>query len=318
MLVVPRVWKGYSLALAGAVGFSGKAIVAKLLYRHGIDATAAVALRMLLAWPFFIAMTWWGGRGKPALTRAEHGRILVLGFSGYYLASVLDFSGLQYISASLERLILYVYPTVVLVIVSLRSRRPVSRPQALALAVSYAGVLFAFGDEAAASVQRGAGHIVWGSMLVLCSAISYGIYLVLSAETVGRFGSVRLTGLASGVACVLCVGQFCLLRPWHAWAEFSPAVWELSIINATVCTVLPMWMVMRAMELIGASHSAQVSMIGPLATVLLAVWLLQEPLTGPLLIGTVLVLLGIGMLSRHKVPAPAPEAPPKTKAALQP
>jgi len=218
----------------------------------------------------------------------------------------------------LERLILYVYPTVVLVIVSLRSRRPVSRPQALALAVSYAGVLFAFGDEAAASVQRGAGHIVWGSMLVLCSAISYGIYLVLSAETVGRFGSVRLTGLASGVACVLCVGQFCLLRPWHAWAEFSPAVWELSIVNATVCTVLPMWMVMRAMELIGASHSAQVSMIGPLATVLLAVWLLQEPLTGPLLIGTVLVLLGIGMLSRHKVPAPAPEVPPKPKAALQP
>jgi drug/metabolite transporter (DMT)-like permease len=304
----PRVWQGYALALTGAIGFSGKAVVAKLLYRHGIDATAAVALRMLLAWPFFIAMTWWGGRGKPALARAEYGRILVLGFSGYYLASVLDFSGLQYISASLERLILFVYPTIVLLIVSLRARRPVSRWQALALAVSYAGVLLAFGDEAAASLLQGSGHIVWGSVLVLGSAVSYAIYLVLSAETVGRFGSVRLTGLASGVACVLCVGQFCLLRPWQAWAEFSPSVWELSMINATACTVAPMWMVMRAMELIGAPHSAQVGMVGPLSTVLLAFWLLQEPLTLPLLIGTVLVLLGIGLLSRRKPVVPPPVA----------
>ena len=246
-----------------------------------------------------------GGRGKPALTRGDHRRVLVLGISGYYLASVLDFSGLQFISASLERLILYVYPTIVLLIVALRARRPVSRGQALALAVSYAGVLFAFGNEAAASLQQGSGHIVWGSALVLASAVSYAIYLVLSAETVGRFGAVRLTGLASGVACLLCVGQFCLLRPWSAWAEFGPAVWQLSMINATACTVAPMWMVMRAMELIGASHAAQVGMVGPLFTVLLAIWLLQEPFTLPLLMGTVLVLLGIGLLTRRKAP-PAP------------
>lgn len=308
MHTAPRAWPGYGLALAGAVGFSGKAIVAKLLYRHGIDATAAVALRMLLAWPFFIAMAWWGGRGKPAPRRAEYGRLLVLGISGYYLASVLDFSGLQYISASLERLILFVYPTIVLLIVSLRARRRVSRQQALALAVSYAGVLFAFGDEAAASLRSGSGHIVWGSLLVLGSAISYAIYLVLSAETVGRFGSVRLVGLASGVACALCVGQFCLLRPWQAWADFSPVVWQLSMVNATVCTVAPMWMVMRAMELIGAPHASQVGMVGPVSTVLLAVWLLQEPFTLPLVVGTVLVLLGIGLLTRRKAPAPKPVA----------
>jgi len=308
MPAAPRALQGFALALAGAVGFSGKAIVAKLLYRHGIDATAAVALRMLLAWPFFIAMAWWGGRGKPSLTRGEHGRVLVLGISGYYLASVLDFSGLQYISASLERLILFVYPTIVLLIVALRARQPVSRRQALALAVSYAGVLFAFGDEAAASVRQGSGHIVWGSVLVLGSAVSYAVYLVLSAETVGRFGAVRLTGLASGVACALCVGQFCLLRPWHAWAEFSPAVWQLSLINATFCTVAPMWMVMRAMELIGAPLAAQVGMVGPISTVLLAIWLLQEPFTLPLLVGTVLVLLGIGLLSRRKPLAPPPVA----------
>ena len=129
---------------------------------------------------------------------------------------------------------------------------------------------------------------------------------VLGAETVGRFGAIRLTGLASGVACALCVGQFCLLRPWHSWVEFSPAVWELSIVNATACTVAPMWMMMRAMELIGAPHAAQVGMVGPLSTVLLAIWLLQEPFTIALLVGTVLVLLGIGLLTLRKaVPPPA-------------
>jgi drug/metabolite transporter (DMT)-like permease len=298
-----RPWPGYALALVGAIAFSGKAIVAKLLYRHGIDALAAVALRMLLAWPFFLLMSWWGGRGKPPLAAADLGRIVVLGITGYYLASFLDFSGLQYISASLERLILFVYPTIVVLIVAVRARTRVSARQALALAVSYAGVLFAFGYEAGATVQQPSARILWGAFLVLGSAVSYAIYLVLSAETVGRFGAIRLTGLASCVACALCVGQFLVLRPLDAWAQFSPAVWELSLVNATVCTVLPMWMVMRAMELIGAPHAAQVGMVGPLSTVLLAVWLLQEPFTLAQLLGTILVLLGIGLLTRRKAGA---------------
>ncbi len=295
-----QTWSGYTLALVGAISFSGKAIVAKLLYRHGIDALAAVALRMLLAWPFFIAMAWWGGRGKAPLNGADRWRVLVLGFTGYYLASVLDFSGLQYISASLERLILFVYPTMVAMIAAARGHRGVTRKQALALAISYAGVLLAFGHEAAASLHDPGSRVLWGGALVLGSAVSYAVYLVLSGETVGRFGSVRLTGLASGMACALCVAQFCALRPWHAWADFSAPVWELSILNATVCTVVPMWMVMRAMELIGPSHTAQVGMVGPLSTVLLAVWLLGERLTLPLLVGTALVLVGIGLLARPK------------------
>jgi len=289
-------WSGYAFAFISAIAFSGKAIVAKLLYRHGIDALAAVALRMLLAWPFFVAMAWWGGRGRAALLPRDRLRVLALGITGYYLASVLDFAGLQFISASLERLILFVYPTVVVMIGAARSHRPISRTQALALAVSYGGVLLAFGHEAASSLQGEFNQIALGAVLVLGSAVSYAVYLVLGGETVGRLGAVRLTGLASNVACFLCVAQFCLLRPWHAWTQFSPAVWQLSIVNATVCSVLPMWMVMRAMELIGASHTSQVGMIGPLSTLMLAVWLLGEPLTPPLLLGTALVLLGIGVL----------------------
>lgn len=301
-------WTGYTLAFVGAIGFSGKAIVAKLLYRHGIDALAAVALRMLLAWPFFIAMAWWAGRGKAPLQGRDRVQVAILGFTGYYLASVLDFSGLQYISASLERLILFVYPTIVALIVATRLRVRITHNQALALAISYSGVLLAFGHEATTSLHQPGGRIVWGALLVLGSAVSYAVYLVLGGETVGRFGSLRLTGLASGTACALCVAQFCLLRPWHAWTEFSPAVWELSALNASVCTVLPMWMVMRAMELIGSAHAAQVGMVGPLSTVLLAVWLLDEPLTLPLLLGTVLVLLGIGLLARRNRPQVAIES----------
>jgi drug/metabolite transporter (DMT)-like permease len=301
-------WPGYTLAFISAIAFSAKAIVAKLLYRHGIDALAAVALRMLLAWPFFIVMAWWGGRGRAPVRGRDRLHIAALGISGYYLASFLDFAGLQFISASLERLILYAYPTVVVLIAAVRGHRPVSRTQALALAASYLGVLLAFGHEAATSLNQPATRIVLGGALVLGSAVSYAVYLVLGGETVKRFGALRLTGLASGVACALCVGQFCLLRPWHAWAEFSPAVWELSVLNSTVCTVLPMWMVMRAMELIGAAHTAQVGMVGPVSTLMLAVWLLGEPFTVPLLLGTVFVLLGIGVLINRNVQVRAADA----------
>jgi drug/metabolite transporter (DMT)-like permease len=170
-------------------------------------------------------------------------------------------------------------------------------------------VLLAFGQEAALSLQQPGSHVLWGGALVLGSAVSYAIYLVLGGDTVGRFGALRLTGLASGVACALCVIQFGALNPWQAWGRFSPQVWQLSVINAAACTVLPMWMVMRAIELIGPSHTAQVGMIGPVSTLLLAVWLLGEHFTLPLLLGTVLVLAGVGLLARHKS-APAPiEAP---------
>jgi drug/metabolite transporter (DMT)-like permease len=299
----PRtLWGGYSMAFTGAVAFSGKAIVAKLLYRQGIDAVAALALRMLLAWPFFMAMAWWGGRGKPRLQGRDRVRVLSLGFTGYYLASALDFAGLQYITASLERLILFVYPTIVAVIGAIRGHKGITRGQMIALAVSYGGVLLAFGHEASQSLQHPGSHVLWGSALVLGSAVSYAIYLVLGGETVGRFGALRLTGLASSVACALCVAQFCVLYPWQAWFQFGPRVWELSVINAAACTVLPMWMVMRAMELIGSAHTAQVGMIGPVSTVILAVWLLGEHFTLPLLLGTLLVLAGVALLARQKPP----------------
>lgn len=297
---------GFTLALVGAVAFSGKAIVAKLMYRHGVDAVTAVALRMLLAWPFFLFMAWWAGRGKPPLTAHDWLRVAVLGFTGYYLASILDFAGLQYISASLERLILYVYPTVVLLIGMARGQKRIHRTQWFALGVSYLGVLLAFGTEAAASLHGNVAHVPLGAALVLGSAISYAFYLVLSGETVARFGSLRLTGLASSTACALCVAQYFVFHPASDLAALPPAVWHWSILNASACTLVPMWMVMRAMELIGSGPAAQIGMVGPMSTMLMAVFVLGEPFTTTMVAGTLLVLAGVALLARAKA-APLPD-----------
>lgn len=289
------VGAGLALAAAGSVAFSGKAIIAKLAYRHGVDAITLVMYRMLFALPLFMAIAWWAGRGKPALTRRDWGVVLLLGFSGYYLASTLDFAGLQYISASLERLILYLNPTIVLFLGVVLFRQRVTWRQLAALAVSYAGVLLVFGHEVTLAGPRTA----LGAALVFGSAVSYAIYLVASGAEVRRLGAMRLTGLASCVACVLCIAQFALLRPLAA-AEVAPAVLWLSVLNATACTVAPVLMVMMAVERIGPTLTAQTGMIGPLSTILMGVVLLDEPFNGWIVAGTALVLAGITLLARAR------------------
>ncbi|KPF61484.1 multidrug DMT transporter permease [beta proteobacterium AAP51] len=284
---------GLLLAAAGAIAFSGKAIIVKLAYRYGVDAVTLIMYRMLFALPLFAALAWWAGRGKPPLTRRDALVISGLGFSGYYLASYLDFLGLQYISASLERLILYLNPTLVLLFGVLFFGQKVRAQQLLALAVSYAGVLLVFGHELTITGP----YTALGAALVFGSAVSYAVYLVYSGQEVQRLGALRLTGWATLVACVLCLLQFLLLRPLSA-AVVAPEVLGLSVLNATLCTFAPVVMVMLAIERVGATMTAQVGMIGPLSTVLLGVWLLDESLNAWIVAGTVLVLLGVGLLAR--------------------
>src|SRR5262245_40833696 len=219
---------------------------------------------MLFAGPVFAALAVWSGRSNRSEVRPHLGRIVLLGFTGYYLASTLDFLGLQLISASLERLILYVYPTLVLLFWRWRGGPRIRTRQWMAMLISYAGVLLAFGSEASRSVleARGAPHdVLLGGTLVLIGSASYALYIVLSGELVGRFGALRLTGLASGVATVLCVAQFIVLRAnllpsISTW--LTPRVLGLCLLNATVCTVMPMWMVMRGIQIVGAGEAAQI------------------------------------------------------------
>lgn len=288
------MWPGLLLAALGAIGFSGKAIIVKLAYRHGgVDAVTLLMWRMLLAMPFFLALAWWAGRGRPKLRARDWRDIVVLGFTGYYLASFLDFAGLAYITASLERLILYLNPTLVLLISVLFFHHRIERRQVLALLVSYAGVVAVFAHELH---FEGAGTAV-GAALVFGSAVSYAVYLALSGRVVQRLGALRLTGLASSVACGLCIGQFALLRPLSAARVPEPVLW-LSLLNATACTVAPVLLVMLAIARIGAPLSAQVGMVGPMSTVLMSVFILGEPMNAWIALGTLLVLGGVFLIGR--------------------
>ncbi|MDP9900495.1 DMT family transporter [Variovorax ginsengisoli] len=295
MTAEKKLGPGLVLATLGAIAFSGKAIIVKLAYRHGVDAVTLIMLRMLFALPLFLVMAWWAGRGKPPLTRRDGLGVLGLGVSGYYLASFLDFAGLAYISASLERLILYLNPTLVLIFGWLAYRRRVTRWQLAGMAISYAGVLLVFGHE----LQVGqTAQAAWGTLLVFLSAVSYAVYLVASGEFVRRLGSLRLVGLATSVACVLCIAQFLLLRPVGLLATLAPEVIWLSVLNATVCTALPVLAVMMAIERIGAPMAAQTGMVGPMSTILMGVVILGEPFTAWVAAGTVLVIAGIFVFTR--------------------
>jgi drug/metabolite transporter (DMT)-like permease len=296
-LSAPAVSKGIAggllLATLGAVAFSGKAIIVKLGYRYGADAVLLLMLRMLFALPLFLAMAWWAGRGKPPLSRRDWWGVVGLGFCGYYLSSYLDFAGLQYITASLERLILYLNPTLVVLLGWALYGRGVRGGQAVGMLISYCGVVLVFGREA--NLQG--AHVTLGAALVFLSAVSYAIYLVYSGEMVRRLGALRLVGLATTVACLCCLLQFALLRPLGA-AVVAPEVIWLSVLNATLCTAAPVVMVMMAIERIGAGMAAQAGMVGPLSTILMGVWILGEPFTVWVAAGTALVLAGIFLFTR--------------------
>ena len=279
---------GFLLAAAGSIAFSGKAIIVKLAYLHGVDAITLVMLRMLFALPFFIAMAWWAGRDQAPLTRNDGLGVLGLGFLGYYLSSFLDFLGLQYISASFERLILYLNPTLVLVLGWVLYKRKITNRQGMAMAVSYSGVLLVFGHE----VSLVGDNIGLGAILVFGSAISYAIYLTYSGELVQRLGSLRLAGLATTVACFFCILQFVLLKPVAALNVVPEVIW-LSMLNATVCTVLPVLLIMMAIERIGPGLTSQIGMIGPLSTLTMGAFFLNETFNLWILMGTVLVLGGV-------------------------
>jgi len=286
---------GLALAIAGSIAFSGKAIIVKLAYRYGVDAVTLIMYRMLFALPLFVALAWWSGRGRPPLAARDWRIVVVLGFFGYYLASYLDFAGLQYVTAGLERLMLYLNPTLVLLLSFVLYRKPVGVRQLGAMAVSYIGVALVFGHE----LSLAAPNAALGAALVFASALSYALYLVVSAEEVKRLGAMRLTGLASTVACGLCIAQFAVLRPLSATAVAPPVLW-LSLLNAVACTVAPILMVMAAMERIGAALTAQTGMIGPLATITMGVLLLGEPFTAWIAAGTAFVLAGIWLLTRMR------------------
>jgi drug/metabolite transporter (DMT)-like permease len=251
-----------------------------------------------MAVPFFAAALAWTSRGAAPLGARDHVLLVVIGLLGYYLASYFDFLGLRYISAALERLILYLTPTLVLAISVLLLRRPVTRHEVIALALAYGGIVLVFSHD----VSIDADGVVAGAALVFASAALYAGYLVLSGELVRKVGAIRLTAYAMCVASAGVLAQFALMRPLASLAQPQPVLW-LSLINAVFCTVLPVFATMMAVARIGAGPASLAAMIGPVSTIALGYVFLAEPVSGIQLAGTALVLAGVFVLSRKPVAA---------------
>lgn len=286
---------GLTFAVLGALGFSFKAILVKLAYRYGVDAETLLAMRMALSFPFFIAMGVMAGRRNPhTLTKGDWMWMAALGFLGYYLASYLDFLGLDYITAGLERLILFLYPTIVIVLSALFLGKPISRRTVLALLLCYAGIGFAVGHDIAIGERR---DVLIGSLLVFGSALSYALYLMGNGLVVGRLGSMRVTALATSIACVLAIGQFVLMRPLSALLQ-PWEVWALALVMAIFSTVAPVWLVSEAIRRLGAGPVSLTGTLGPVITIGLG-WLLLDEHVGPAqLLGAAMVIGGVVVMAR--------------------
>jgi drug/metabolite transporter (DMT)-like permease len=305
-----RLLSGLAYGAVGAVLFSAKAIIVKLAYRHGADPVTLIALRMAFALPFFVVVALWQlrtaslpqGRSQ-SWRRGDVLPVIGLGLIGYYASSFLDFLGLQYISAALERVILYLNPTLVVLISMLVLGKRPTRRELIALPIAYAGMLVVFGhDLHNAPLVRGeggTGAIAMGAALIVASAFSYAVYLVASGQMVARLGPLRLTAWASIVASVACIGQALWIEPQALLAQ-APAVYWLSLVNGVACTVVPVFFVMIAIERLGPAVASQVGMIGPVATIFMAALILGEPIGLLQLAGTAVVLSAVWTLSRRR------------------
>lgn len=294
----PMAW-GFALALMGAICFSAKAIVVKLAYAYPVDATTLLAMRMILSAPLFLAAlvyTEYKSQDVPRLSLKDLGLIVLAGLLGYYLASLFDFMGLQYITAGLERLILFTYPSIVLLLTSLIHKR---RPQAWQLgsmAVTYVGLAVVYGHETMLVSEK----TTLGAILVFMSAVCYASYMVVGERLLKRLGTTRVTSLATLVSATAILIQVSIQQPLSVILDQPAGVWGLSIVNAVFCTFVPVFAVMTAIGLMGASRVSQIGMVGPIATIALGTWILDEPFTVWHAAGTVLVMIGVAMLSMKK------------------
>jgi len=285
---------GVAMAIAGVVCFSLRPILIKLAYGHVVDPITLLALRMVFSLPFFLAAAAWAGRdrGRTAISASDGWAIVFLGFIGYYFASFVDFLGLQYISAGLGRLILFLYPTIVVVLSLVFLRKRPSARQIVALGVSYSGLALVMSNALGGANP----DLPLGAGLVFASAAGYAVYLVAGSQVVQRVGSVRFTAYATTVASVLCIAQFFLLRPLAALA-LPREVYGLAIAMAVFATVLPVFLTSEALRRIGANQVALLGALGPLSTIFFA-WLgLDEAMTPVQLAGAVLVLAGVALVT---------------------
>lgn len=290
-----RRW-GVALAVVGTLVFSFRPILVKLIYLTypAISPVTLLFLRMSISFPFFLAVAWWLRRDEPKLTGLDWAKVAALGFIGYYAASFLDFIGLKYVGAGVGRLILYLYPTLVLLISFLfLHRRPTSR-QLGALVITYAGVALILSSQVGGAAE---GHLfLLGALFVFGSSLFYATYLVAGAELVKRVGSMRFTAYSMAVSTLPAVVQFFLVEPMSA-LDLPGKIWLYAILLATFTTVLPLFIQAEALKRIGAAEFGLIGALGPLSVAVTSALGLDERFTLFQALGGVLVILGVLLVS---------------------
>lgn len=284
---------GVIFALIAAVGFSAKSILIKLAYLDHVDAITLLALRMVFSVPFFVAVAIWVNRRHSVpLKQQDWFAVIALGLLGYYLSSYLDFLGLQYISAGLERLILFLYPTMTVILSALIYKRAIGRKVIAAMALSYAGILLVFLHD----VGMSQGSVLLGASLVFASTLSYSAYLVGAGHAIARIGATRFTAYAMVVASAASLLQFSVTHPLSA-LNLPLRVYELSIAMAIFSTVLPVFLLSYAIKRIGSGNSSLIGSAGPVVTIALAYVFLNEGVSLLQIAGSSLVLAGVIVVS---------------------
>jgi drug/metabolite transporter (DMT)-like permease len=300
----PRTdWTGAALVISSAIAFSAKAIFVKLAYDDPtasavrVDPVTLLAMRMGLALPLFALIAWWSSRGAEyKLNRRDWSTLIVIGLMGYYGASLFDFWGLMYISAALERLILFLNPTLVVLISALAVGYRIVGRDVFALAISYAGIALVFVHD----LHINPDGVLLGGGLVLLSAILYAGYLVGAGQMIKRVGAVRFAAYASMISTIAISLHFLITKNVSVLAAQSVRVWTLTGWMAIVSTVLPVVMMAEGMRRVGSSNAAMMSSIGPISTIFLGYVFLGEPVTTIQLIGAALVTAGVLAISLKK------------------
>ncbi|MCL7752423.1 DMT family transporter [Polaribacter sp. Z022] len=292
-----KFWFGIFLGVLGIVLFSSKAVMVKIAYKYNVDAITMLLLRMLFSFPFYVVIAYLYRNKKQEIvtTKKDYAWVVIFGFVGYYLASYFDFVGLTYIKASLERIILFVYPTIVIILNRLFFKQAITKIQTTAILLSYLGIVIAFSDE----VDISGNNVYLGGFFILLSAITYASYLVGSGWLIPKFGVVKFTAYAMLVSCFCVFVHFSIIGhtelfnlPWQ--------VYGLGFLIAFFATVIPSFLVSASIKIISSSNFAIVAGIGPISTIVLASFFLNEQLTLLQFFGAILVIIGIVITSLKK------------------
>lgn len=286
------------ITVIGAILFSTKAVLIKLAYQHPIDSLSLLALRMLFSLPFFIGILIFR---KPTaidlpIVRSDWLKMAAIGISGFYCASYLDFIGLQYISASLERMVLYIYPTLVLLISAIAFQQKITKIQYIALALSYIGVAIIFSGKIS---TVGNTNPLLGAFFVFFAALTYAIFLVGSGQLLPRIGTRRFTSYSMIAAATVVLVHNTIANGFDL-LKYPLEIYGIVLFMAIFATVVPTFMIAEGIRIIGANNSSIIGAIGPVSTIVLAYFFLGERLYPMQLLGTLFVISGVLLITLNK------------------